>query len=111
MSAARRVVKLGGSLLDDPRLVERLRQWLSLQSPAATAIIVGGGVLADCIRAADRVHQLTPASAHWLAIGCMSLTAQLLTNLLPEARKSASLAEFKEAAPCDTLILDVQPIL
>ncbi len=111
MSVARRVVKLGGSLLDEPHLADRLREWLKRQSPAATAIIVGGGAMADCVRAADRVHRLSSEAAHWLAIGAMSLTAELVASLLPEARKTISLAEFREAAVGDVLIFDVQPLL
>jgi hypothetical protein len=52
----RRVIKLGGSLLDDPQLVPRLRAGLARQPPAANGILVGGGRLVDALRVYDELH-------------------------------------------------------
>jgi aspartokinase-like uncharacterized kinase len=79
-----RVIKLGGSLLDWPEFPQRLRQWLAQQPPKPTGFIVGGGVMVDCLRNADRVHHLGEEAAHWLCIKAMSLTAQMVSQLLPE---------------------------
>jgi aspartokinase-like uncharacterized kinase len=81
-----RVVKLGGSLLDWPEFPRRLRQWLAQQPPKPTGLIVGGGAIVDGLRDADRVHQLGDEAAHWLCIKAMSLTAQMVAQLLPELR-------------------------
>jgi aspartokinase-like uncharacterized kinase len=79
-----RVVKLGGSLLELPDLVGRLRGWLERQPPAADLVIAGGGQFVDELRALDRLHHLGEEACHGLAIRAMSLTARLLQALVPE---------------------------
>ncbi|MBI2824981.1 MAG: hypothetical protein HYX69_09885 [Planctomycetia bacterium] len=90
----RRVVKLGGSLLDVPGLAGRLRSWLARQEPAETLLIVGGGALADAIREADHHHGLPENVAHWLCIRAMAIQAELVRALLPEAVWLDSVAEL-----------------
>ncbi len=80
----RRVVKLGGSLLDLPDLVDRLRGWIARQPPAVNILIVGGGPLADAIRTTDRLHNLGEQPAHWLCIRAMSVTAEMIAGLFDE---------------------------
>lgn len=97
-------MKLGGSLLDWPEFPQRLRHWLSQQPPKSTALIVGGGALVDCIRDADRVHQLGEEASHWLCIKAMSITAQMVAGLLPEltlleAEELLSLDQTKSENP------------
>lgn len=81
-----RVIKLGGSLLDCPELVPRLRAWLAAQTPISNLMLVGGGRLADAIREAFALHPLSEEAAHWLCIRLLGVTAELAANLLPEAR-------------------------
>jgi len=81
----RRVIKLGGSLLDFQRLVPALRTWLAAQAPMPSVMIVGGGSLADAIRAAFDTHGLDEEAAHWLCIRLLGVTAELAARLLPEA--------------------------
>lgn len=102
-----RVVKLGGSLLDVPRLADRLRAWLAGQSPAATVLVAGGGVLADAIRQAQRVHVFDDPAAHRLCLDVMSVTARLMCAILPEARFCGDVGEIDRHAEgswqiCDT---------
>lgn len=82
----RRVVKLGGSLLDWPELVPALRRWIADQPLAETILVLGGGDLADVIRRADALHGLGERPAHWLCVQAMRLNATMLAGLLPEAR-------------------------
>lgn len=87
----KRVVKLGGSLLELSDLADRLRRWLAAQPPLPTVLLVGGGRLADVVRDYDRLHRLGEEAAHWLAVQTMSLNAALLAALLPEVELRSSL--------------------
>lgn len=78
----RRVVKLGGSLLDWPGLKDRLSGWLASGPACQTLLVVGGGRLADAIRHADQVHGLGEAEAHWLAVQAMQVNAAMVRALL-----------------------------
>lgn len=80
-----RVVKVGGSLLDDPQLPEKLKQWLARDVGGRQLLLAGGGATVDAIRALDRVHQLGDAVSHRLAIHALSLTAAFLHELLGRA--------------------------
>lgn len=91
----RRVVKLGGSLLDSSTLIEHFRNWLDEQPRAATWLIVGGGRLVDCIRDYDKSLKLGETRSHWLAIHAMRLNAELIHSMLPEA---VLLNQFDEAS-------------
>jgi len=99
MSDFSRVVKVGGSLLDWPRLPVALSEWLEQQSPraATTLLIAGGGSLVDAIREADRQFELNDEAAHWLSIRAMELTARLLAELLPEASLETDLWNLKRS--------------
>jgi 5-(aminomethyl)-3-furanmethanol phosphate kinase len=77
-----RIVKVGGSLLDWPRLPAALRAWLADQPPAANVLICGGGKLVDRVRLADRMFNLGNEAAHRLAINCMASNAWLLADFL-----------------------------
>ncbi len=81
-----RVVKLGGSLLDLPDLVPRLRAWLAAQRACPTILVVGGGALVDAIRDTAQAHGLSDAAAHWQCIQAMRVQAETMRKALPEAR-------------------------
>lgn len=77
------VWKLGGSLFDLPDLTDRLWNYYRVKANAGAVVIIpGGGALADAVRAFDQTHRLSPQNAHELALGCMQLSAQLITSLL-----------------------------
>jgi aspartokinase-like uncharacterized kinase len=87
MTASRLLVaKVGGSLLDTPRLGAALQHWLARRPREATLLLAGGGPLADWVRAADRRHGLGEEAAHWAAVRTLSVTAVVLAKLLPKAR-------------------------
>ena len=77
-----RIVKVGGSLYDLPDLGPRLRTWIG---QTRTLLVPGGGPTADAIRTLDSVHRLGEEAAHWLALRALSVNAQFLARLLPEA--------------------------
>jgi len=93
-----RVVKLGGSLLGVDGLADRFRRWHTAQTPEPCVMIAGGGPLADVVRDAFRRHRLSEAAAHWLCVGLLNVTAELLHCLLPE---SELLADFSQLSGRD----------
>ena len=113
----RRIVKLGGSLLDLPDLVDRLRDWLAQQPPALNILLVGGGPLADAIRAVDRIHCLGEDPAHWLCIRAMSLAAEMVAGLFDEmdlirqydALRSLALVPRSVVFDAEPFLRDVEP--
>ncbi len=111
MSRGRRVIKLGGSLLDWPELPTAFASWLSVQPPAANVVVVGGGTIVDSLRTLDRAVTLGDEAAHWLAIRAMSLTAALAANLL-SARSLAKTVDGLRLSEGDGLqILDVEQFM
>jgi aspartokinase-like uncharacterized kinase len=91
----RRVVKVGGSLLDWPPLPRALRRWLSQQPPSMNVLLCGGGPLADVIRRADRDFSLGEEAAHWLCIDALTISAGMMARMLPEMRLVASLDHLR----------------
>jgi len=81
------VVKVGGSLYDLPDLADGLRNFLTVNVPAAAAalLVPGGGAAADLVRDLDARHGLGQERAHFLALRALSFNAHLLACLLPEA--------------------------
>jgi aspartokinase-like uncharacterized kinase len=107
-----RVIKLGGSLLDDGEWPDRFRRWLERQPPMQNVLIVGGGALADAVRRWDQVHRLSPSDAHWLAIDAMSVASNLATKLLPEVRRTddwQAVLDFANAGSCNSAPLIFDP--
>ena len=109
-----RVVKLGGSLLDDADVAARYRRWLNTQRPARNVLLVGGGKLVEVLRRADRTHSLDESLLHWLAIDCMGINARLVAGLLPEAELVAEwnglrrrLLQMLPEGKSGTLVFDV----
>ncbi len=84
LHCATRVVKVGGSLIADRRLASRLIHWLDAQTPWPTLLIVGGGALADGVRALDARHGLPAAIAHEQAIRAMQVNSFALLQLCNE---------------------------
>lgn len=97
MSNAVRIIKLGGSLLDCSELCDRLTAWRARQAKMADVIIVGGGRFAEAVRDYDAAHRLDAPIAHQLAIGAMSLSAQLFQRL-SGAPLVQTIAEVREPA-------------
>lgn len=78
------VVKVGGSLFDDPRLGKRLRSWVYDQPNDRILLVAGGGAMADVVRAYQQTHGLSEEECHWLAIQSMTINARLLQTQIPE---------------------------
>jgi aspartokinase-like uncharacterized kinase len=101
-----RVVKLGGSLFDLPDLPARFRRWLERQPAMPTVLVAGGGKMVGVLRSADRLHGLGETVSHWLCIRVMTLHAEMLSALFPEAALCRSLAQWNAVSPPGLTILD-----
>ena len=78
-----RVIKVGGSLLQDANLAARFADWSNRQVKAdQTIVVVGGGGIVDEIRRFDDRFALSDVASHWLAIRAMSVTAQLFSEIV-----------------------------
>jgi len=97
------VVKVGGSLFDNPQLGPNLRAWLAAQgwilepkSPdlpeRPVLLIPGGGDFAEAVRKLDRIHGLRKQAAHRIALQSLTVSAQFLHHLLPEAQLVSDLS-------------------
>ncbi len=75
------VLKLGGSLLTIPDLMDRLETVIHRLRPSPVLIVPGGGAAADIIRDLDQKLRLSPEKAHLDAIAAMSHNAALLCRL------------------------------
>lgn len=93
-----RVVKIGGSLFDLPSLGERLNSWRLDQPSARDVFIGGGGRFADEIRRLEGVHGWGDEASHWLCVEILGMTAQLIHQLIPDARVVKNLAEVDQCS-------------
>ena len=110
-SARLRVVKLGGSLLDWPAFPDRIRDWLLRQPPACNVLIAGGGPFADVVRSADQLHGLGEGLSHRLCINLLSITAQLVAHLLPEAVGPFAPERIEPGFDSRLVLLDVPKLI
>src|SRR5204862_97777 len=75
-------------------------------APRQIVLFPGGGPTADAVRAFDQRHRLGEECSHWLALQALSLNAQFLARLLPEARLVSRLP----AAGPGLVVADPYPI-
>lgn len=91
------VIKVGGSLLAWPAWPGVLNQWLARAAGPMPLLLPGGGPFADAVRDLDAVLDLYPQAAHRLAMAAMSLTGEVLCELLPRCTLVADPAQAARA--------------
>jgi aspartokinase-like uncharacterized kinase len=78
------VIKLGGSLAEEPKKLKALCQSLStLAKKRALIVVPGGGRLADVVKTLDRRFMLSSEVAHRMAILAMDQFGLLLSCIMP----------------------------
>ena len=93
------VLKVGGSLADDPASLTRLCQELSALAKAhRIAVVPGGGEFADTVRKLDRTYGLSNTTAHKMAVLAMDQYGLLLSDITPKSYVSHSLKEVSNSA-------------
>ena len=96
----RRVIKLGGSLLQSDNLKRRLREWISSQSNrrdsnTETLVVVGGGQLVDAIRRSDKTQPREPEVVHWQCVDLLESTHKIVRSMFPDWKVIDSPDEFE----------------
>jgi aspartokinase-like uncharacterized kinase len=76
----RRVVKVGGSLLERVDLQAAMMSWLGRQETCETLIVTGGGRLVDAIRELDTIRPGDVRQTHWLCVELLDVTVSLMSN-------------------------------
>jgi aspartokinase-like uncharacterized kinase len=77
------VVKVGGSLFDQPALGAGLRKWIAERPPFGFMFVPGGGPMADVIRDYHRMQKVDEETCHWMAIRVMGINTDLIKSMLP----------------------------
>ena len=90
------MIKLGGSLLDLPRLTERVGGVVDSLGQCRPLLLIGGGRGADAVRQFDKLHGLDEAAGHWLAVRAMQLNTHAVAAIWPRSRLVSSPAECDE---------------
>jgi hypothetical protein len=92
------VLKVGGSLAEDPAKLGRLCQELSVLAETHRMVIVpGGGEFADTVRKFDKVYGLSNTVAHKMAILAMDQYGFLLSDITPNSIVSCSLEDVNNS--------------
>lgn len=91
----RRVVKIGGSCLEDPDLCAAMCGWLSDQPAAENFLIVGGGDCIEAMRALSRRFPLDPKEMHWRCVDLLDATWGIAGELFPDWIPIATPAELR----------------
>lgn len=92
------VVKVGGSLMQNPPALRKLCTTLSDAAKKHQMLVVpGGGEFADAVREADKRFSLSNTAAHNMAILGMDQYGLLLADLTPNSAAINTLDEVKTA--------------
>jgi len=79
----KRVIKLGGSCLDNPQLAIAIHHWLLTLTPGQNLWIVGGGQAIDAMRQLAALHPLDEANMHWRCVNLLRASFEIVAELLP----------------------------
>ena len=90
-SAPIHVIKLGGSLLELPQLLDRFSAICAADASVRRLVVVGGGRAADAVRLFDRRFGLDPQQGHWLAIRAMSFNAHLFAAVMDHVEPACTI--------------------
>lgn len=99
------VVKLGGSLMDDPSI---LRNWLDVieqKSREKVVIVPGGGIFADQVRSTQKQWKFDDETAHQMAILAMRQMALLLKSIKPSFVLAENVSSISEALSQHSFII------
>jgi len=91
------VIKVGGSLAENPPMLITLCNKLSELSKKHNVIVVpGGSKFADVVREFDQIYSLSTDAAHRMAILSMDQFGLLLSQIIPSSYTTYSLRDAKQ---------------
>ena len=91
------VIKVGGSLAENPVTLKKLCNKLSeIAEKHSVTVVPGGGKFADAVREIDQRYALSADAAHRMAILGMDQFGLLLTQLIPNSCATYSLNAAKQ---------------
>ncbi|MCL2642349.1 MAG: hypothetical protein FWD52_02365 [Candidatus Bathyarchaeota archaeon] len=101
------VIKIGGSLAQNPQTLQALCQKLNTLSNKHQIVIVpGGGKFADCVREADKQFTLSKTTSHHMAILAMNQYGLLLADLMkPNSQTTDNLKTAKTKTHTDLITI------
>jgi aspartokinase-like uncharacterized kinase len=92
------VLKVGGSLSEDPAKLVKLCKELSFLAEAHRILVVpGGGEFADTVRKLDKAYGLSNTISHKMAMLAMDQYGFFLSGIIPNSYVSHSLDKIKSA--------------
>ena len=103
-----RVIKVGGSLLTFDELASAFRNWLATQPAARNVVLVGGGELADVVRAADARFELGEEVCHELCLLVLGVSARLFAAILRQHDANSVVRWFDSFVELQSAIADFQ---
>ncbi|MCL2134763.1 MAG: hypothetical protein FWH37_04310 [Candidatus Bathyarchaeota archaeon] len=99
------VIKIGGSLSQNPQSLQFLCQKLNcLADNHRIVVIPGGGKFADCVREADKQFFLSETTVHRMAILAMDQYGLLLANLIHNSQIIDNIDEAKKISELSVLL-------
>ena len=113
------VIKIGGSLAEEPKVLQKLCLKLSeLAKEYAVIFVPGGGRFADVVRAFNKRYTLSNPVSHKMAILAMDQFGLLLSDIMPDSYVFRQLENTRaqteaEAAPIflpSTLMFEQDPL-
>lgn len=102
-----RVIKIGGSLFQNPDLPSRLNQWLQTLDPCTNILIAGGGELVDVVRKWDERFLMDPQTSHQLACQALRVTSTMLASWIEGAKLVTRIPEKPTDMKADFFVFDV----
>jgi len=93
------VIKVGGSLAENPKVLNALGDELCLIAKTHSVVVVpGGGKFADVVRELDSKFALSASLSHKMAILAMDQYGMFLSHVVPDCRSCDSLEAAQKIA-------------
>ena len=98
------VIKVGGSLAEDPeRLIELGAKLSGLAKNYELIVVPGGGIFADSVRDSDKRFSLSSGTSHRMAILGMDQFGLLLSQIIPNSCATLLLGDAKQISETEAL--------